>query len=262
MGGPPGPRRRRRRALVGGHGAGPGARAGGPGRPGVVGQEHVPHQPRRRLVLLPRRDRHHPGADRGHARGRPLRLLHPVPGGLPHRRLPGALRPRRAPLHLLPDDRAEGVHSPGAARRRRRLGPRLRHLPGGLPVEPARPGRGGGGLPPAAGPRPGGPRGAAGHGPGGLQRALPPQPRQAPQAPGDAAQRRGLPRQRRRPRGGAAPGAGPARGGGAPGAGPRGLGPGPTRGRRGDAGPAGGAGDRETDAEVLEEIDAALAAAA
>ena len=69
-------------------------------------------------------------------RGRPLRHLHPLPRRLPHRRLPGTVRPRLPPLHLLPDHRAADRHTRDAASRYRRLAVRLRRLPGGLPVEP------------------------------------------------------------------------------------------------------------------------------
>jgi epoxyqueuosine reductase len=37
---------------------------------------------------------------------RPVRDLHPLPGGVPHRRVRGRVRPGRAALHRLPDDRA------------------------------------------------------------------------------------------------------------------------------------------------------------
>ena len=64
-----------------------------------------------------------------------------------HRRLPDrrdrrAVRARRAPLHLLPHDRAAGQHSRGAAAADRQPRLRLRRLPARLPVEPLRAGRG------------------------------------------------------------------------------------------------------------------------
>ena len=47
---------------------------------------------------------------------RPLRHLHPLPGRLPHQCLPRTVRPRRATLHLLPDDRTQDRNSRGPAR--------------------------------------------------------------------------------------------------------------------------------------------------
>ena len=55
---------------------------------------------------------------------------------LPHRRHRRALRHRRQALHLVPDHRAARADPPGAASPGRRLGLRLRHLPGRLSGEP------------------------------------------------------------------------------------------------------------------------------
>ena len=70
-------------------------------------------------------------AARGH-----VRQLHRLPRRLPDAGVPGALRARRHALHQLPDDRAEGRDSIGAARRHGPSRVRLRHLPGRVPVEP------------------------------------------------------------------------------------------------------------------------------
>ena len=59
---------------------------------------------------------------------RSLRQLHPVPGGLPHRRIGGAAGAGRHPLHLLPHHRAEGPDPGAAGRAARGLCIRVRHL--------------------------------------------------------------------------------------------------------------------------------------
>src|SRR5690606_14001671 len=74
-------------------------------------------------------------------------------GHLPHR---GHRRPAPAgcaPLHFLPDHRAQGLDSAGAAPADRQPGVRLRRLPAGMSLEPFRQADRGGGLP--AAPRPG-----------------------------------------------------------------------------------------------------------
>ena len=69
---------------------------------------------------------------------RPLRQLPPVSRRLPHRRARRALRPRRAPLHLLPHHRAARQHPRRVARAHGLASLRLRHLPGRLPLESRR----------------------------------------------------------------------------------------------------------------------------
>jgi hypothetical protein len=72
--------------------------------------------------------------------GGSLRQLRALPRGVPDR---SAARPRRArrrrdrrdPLHLLPDHRAARTDPARAARGARQPHLRLRHLPGGLPVQ-------------------------------------------------------------------------------------------------------------------------------
>ena len=68
----------------------------------------------------------------------PLRLMPPLPRRLPDRRVPGALPARCAPLHLLPDDRAQGSdpRRPPPPDRQPHLW--LRRLPGRLPLEQVR----------------------------------------------------------------------------------------------------------------------------
>ena len=67
---------------------------------------------------------------------RPLRHLHRLPRRLPDGGLPAAVRPRRPPLHQLPDHRAARPDPRRAAAGHRRLALRLRRLPGRLPLEP------------------------------------------------------------------------------------------------------------------------------
>ena len=96
-----------------------------------------PHQPRSRLVVLPRRGLHRSApAHRPTAGPRALRPLHGLHGGVPdggHRR---PLSGRRAPVHLLPDHRAPRPHPRGAPAARRQPHLRLRRLPARLPLEP------------------------------------------------------------------------------------------------------------------------------
>ena len=65
-----------------------------------------------------------------------------APASTPARRgLSRALPARCAPLHFLPDDRAQGADRAGVPRRDRQPHLRLRRLPRGLPVEQVRPRR-------------------------------------------------------------------------------------------------------------------------
>ena len=82
--------------------------------PRLAGQAHQPGQPRTRLLAVPRRDLHHPGAAARRARDRPLRLLPRLPRQLPDRRLPGALPAGCPALHQLPDHRAPRADPRGA----------------------------------------------------------------------------------------------------------------------------------------------------
>ena len=83
----------------------------------------------------------HRRARAGCGRGRPLRQLPALPRRLPDRRVPRALSARRAPLHRLPDHRAQGPHPRGVPRGDRQSRVRLRRLPGRVPVEQVRRGR-------------------------------------------------------------------------------------------------------------------------
>jgi predicted DNA-binding ribbon-helix-helix protein len=67
-----------------------------------------------------------------------LRQLYGVPGGLPDRRLPGALPARCHPLHLLPDDRACRPDPGRVPQADGQPDLRLRRLPRGLSLEPVR----------------------------------------------------------------------------------------------------------------------------
>ena len=106
-----GPDRRLRLPRVQRFGARDGSRAGRQGGAGLARQAHLADQPPGRLLLFSRRD---PG--RCAAAGRCARnaALRPVLGlhqRLPDAGHPGAAPARRAPLHLLPDDRTEGRDS-------------------------------------------------------------------------------------------------------------------------------------------------------
>ena len=75
------------------------------------------------------------------AGGRPLRHLPALPRRLPDQCLPGALPARCAPLHRLPDHRAQGPHPRGVSPGDRQPRVRLRRLPRRVPVEQVRRGR-------------------------------------------------------------------------------------------------------------------------
>ena len=137
----------------------------------------------------------------------PLRHLHRLPRRLPHGGVRRPRRPRLAPLHQLPHHRIEGRRAGGAAARRRRLAVRMRHLPGGLSVEPQGAGCDGAGVPAAAGPGIGGCDRAAGTERGGIPPAFPGHGPDAEQAARPAAQRGAGAGQRRRRAGAAGPAA-------------------------------------------------------
>ena len=104
-------------------------------RPRLVRQEHLPARQASRLLAPPRRPRADGAAGPRQPDTRPLRHLHALPGCLSHRGVPRTVRPRRAALHLLPDDRAQDRDSRGPARADGQPRSGLRHLPGRLPVE-------------------------------------------------------------------------------------------------------------------------------
>ena len=113
------------------------------GGSGLDRKERLPDRPGARLVSAAGRDPARPRSSCGRARRRAVRILHAVPGCLPHRRLRRARPARRRPLPRLLDDRAprpDSRHVEGRARRPRL---RLRRLPGGLPVERTSRARGG-----------------------------------------------------------------------------------------------------------------------
>ncbi len=105
---------------------------------GWIGKNTCLIHPRQRVVFPAG------GGPAGHRAGarpalrrRPLRDVHAL-----HRRLPDGLHPARPhpgcdALHLVPDHRAERADPGRPAPADGRLGLRLRHLPAGLPVEPA-----------------------------------------------------------------------------------------------------------------------------
>ena len=91
---------------------------------------------RGRLVVLPGRDLHRPAACPRRPAIGALRDVHRM-----HRRLSDAgdrraLRARRAPLHLVPHDRARRQHSRGTSPADRQSDLRLRRLPARLSLEP------------------------------------------------------------------------------------------------------------------------------
>ena len=105
------------------------------GRGRLLRQEHDADHPRARLVGRARNARHR-RRDRGDAAARSR--LRPLPAL--HRRLPDgcarrAGRARREPLPLVLDAGSR-AGAGGVPRGARRIGVRLRHLPGRLPVEP------------------------------------------------------------------------------------------------------------------------------
>ncbi len=111
---------------------------GGGGGPGLDRQERQPDPPAARILAAARPSAHHPGAAPRPARRAPLRLLQPLPHGLPHRRPAGAVRGGCPPLHRLPHDREPRPGAAGADRGRHgALGGGLRPLPGRLPLERA-----------------------------------------------------------------------------------------------------------------------------
>ncbi len=77
---------------------------------GVDRQAHQPHRPRRRIVLLPRRDPHRPAPGPGHARQRALWQLFGLHAGLPDQCHRCALPAGCAALHLVPHHRAARLH--------------------------------------------------------------------------------------------------------------------------------------------------------
>ena len=117
-------------------GAGAGGRTGVAQRPGLARQAHADARPRRRLDVLPRRDLRRPGAAVERAFERSLRQLH----GL-HRHLSDAgdrraVPARRAALHLVPDDRAQGADPARVPRCDRQPHLWLRRLPARVSLEP------------------------------------------------------------------------------------------------------------------------------
>ena len=92
------------------------ARAGAGVRPArgprLDREEHLPDQPRARLVAVPRRRSSAASRSSADAPGtRPVRHLHAVPRGVPDRRARRAARARRDALPVLPDDRAARARS-------------------------------------------------------------------------------------------------------------------------------------------------------
>ena len=101
--------------------------------------QHPAHHPRSRLGLLPGRARHRPPPGLRHTPTRPLRQLHTLPPGMPHRRAPRPAPARRPTLPVLPHHRTPRPDSPRSSRPPVALHLRLRPLPGSLPLEPLRP---------------------------------------------------------------------------------------------------------------------------
>ena len=114
-------------------------------RTGLDRQEHMPHQPGHGLLVLSGRAAAFARPGAGPAAARPLRLMYALHRGLPdpsHRaHRPGrrtSLGARFPAVHFVLHHRAarRGARAGAPSHRAPRL--RLRHLPGCLPVEPAR----------------------------------------------------------------------------------------------------------------------------
>ena len=136
-----GPSRAGRRQGVRRHRAGDGEAARRGGGPRLARQAHQSRQPRIRLMAVPRRDLHRPRPAVGRGRTRSLRPMPRLPRRLSDGGLSCALQARRAPMHFLPDHRAQGDDRARAAAADRQPHLRLRRLPGGLSVEQVRPHR-------------------------------------------------------------------------------------------------------------------------
>ena len=128
-------------------GAGHGEAARAQCRARLDRQAHEPHQRARRIAVHARRAVHRPAAAGRRTRQGSLRQLQRLPAGLPDRRNHGALPARRAPLHLLPHDRAPRRDPRGAPAGDRQPRLRLRRLPARLSLEQVRAGRRRAGLP-------------------------------------------------------------------------------------------------------------------
>src|SRR6266849_5816370 len=132
-----------RSARLRGHGTGSGACACEIRRFGMAREKHAAAQPDARLVLFSRCYSHHSrsrtdaGDERVAAAGF-VRKLPALPGRLPDAGVRRTLRHGCAKVHFLPDDRIARPHSGGVPRADGKSCVRLRHLPGRLPVEPAR----------------------------------------------------------------------------------------------------------------------------
>ena len=88
------------------HGTGAGARLRSVRRPRLDRQEHLPDQPRPRLVAVSQRNHHHAGARARYAGAGAVRKLHALSRGVSDRRARRARSARLEPLPVLSHDRA------------------------------------------------------------------------------------------------------------------------------------------------------------
>ena len=105
-------------------------RGGGARRRRLVRKEHQHPEPDPRLLDPAGQRADRPGAGARPAVGQELRRVRSLYRRLSDRRDRRALRDRQPALHLVLDDRAPRVDTPGAAAAGGRLGIRVRHLPG------------------------------------------------------------------------------------------------------------------------------------
>ena len=93
-----------RRAGVRRHGPGAGARVRAAGRRRLDRQEHLPHQFRSRIVVVPRRNPMQPAARHRLSGARSMRHVHAVPRGVPDAGAGGSRRTRFDALRVVPHD--------------------------------------------------------------------------------------------------------------------------------------------------------------
>ena len=109
-------------------------------RTGLDREEHEPDYSRKRFFLFLGRNRHYPrGGSLRHTTEEPLRQLQPLPGSLPDRSTGRSMPSERPKMPLLSHHRKPRRNPCRTSRSPRQPPLRLRHLPGGLPLEPFRP---------------------------------------------------------------------------------------------------------------------------
>ena len=132
-------RRRLRGARIRRHRAGAGARVRAARGSRMDRAEYVSDQRRPGFLVVPVGNHLQLAARSGSARARSMRIVPPVPRFLSDRRARRVARARFDAVPVVSDDRAEERDSDSASQRAGSSRVRLRHLPGGLPLErPAR----------------------------------------------------------------------------------------------------------------------------